>query len=245
YKRQRLPEAEANIAGFAAAGKKHGAVGLLTTDWGDGGHYNFMEYSWPGYLFGAEQAWNTKADRRTFHRRFCRLFLRADDPKLAWALREIGDISHLWAGTYQSIWTHIFFARPGDQFFAPGKRDASVSREGKISAAKIALDARLGKQTLERLAAARQVLSAHAQRRGEDPTGILPYWLFAVDTLAHAARKLTVFGAGGQDTPAARAALRRELLELRRRFIRLWQKRNRQSEIRITLKRYRQALAAL
>jgi len=241
----RLPEAEANIAGFAAAGKKHGAAGLLTTDWGDGGHYNFMEYSWPGYLFGAEQAWNIKADRRTFHQRFCRLFLRADDPQLAWALRELGDISHLWAGPYQSIWTHIYFALPGDQLFASTKRQASISRNGKIFARRIALNASLGRQILKRLATVRRVISAHSRCRSTDPEGVLAYWLFAVDTIAHAARKLTVFGAGGGDTPTARAALRHEMTELRRRFISLWQQRNRKSEIDITLKRYRQVLQAL
>ncbi len=70
----RLPQANANIAGFAKAACKYGGQGLLNTDWGDGGHYNFMEYSWHGFLFGAEQGWNTKADQKSFTSRFCRLF---------------------------------------------------------------------------------------------------------------------------------------------------------------------------
>ncbi|OGV75379.1 MAG: hypothetical protein A2340_05075, partial [Lentisphaerae bacterium RIFOXYB12_FULL_60_10] len=104
----RLPEAMANIAGFAAAGKQYGARGLLNTDWGDGGHYNFMEYSWHGYLFGAEQAWNTRADRTDFTRRFVRLFLGSKRPALAKALTRLGDISHLGiSGLYQSVWQHL------------------------------------------------------------------------------------------------------------------------------------------
>jgi N-acetyl-beta-hexosaminidase len=38
----RLPQAMANIAGFAAAARRHGARGVLNTDWGDGGHYNLL-----------------------------------------------------------------------------------------------------------------------------------------------------------------------------------------------------------
>lgn len=55
-----------NIAGFAVAGRKYGASGLLNTDWGGDGHHNCMEYSWPGYLFGAEQSWNTSANAENF-----------------------------------------------------------------------------------------------------------------------------------------------------------------------------------
>ena len=49
----RWPDAAENIAGFAQAGARHGACGLLNTDWGDDGHFNFMECSWLGYLYGA------------------------------------------------------------------------------------------------------------------------------------------------------------------------------------------------
>ena len=37
--------AERNIAAFAAAGRKHGATGLLNTDWGDHGHFNSLASS--------------------------------------------------------------------------------------------------------------------------------------------------------------------------------------------------------
>jgi hypothetical protein len=74
---------------------------------------------------------------------------------------------------------------------------------------------------------------------------VLPYWLFAVDTIAHAARKLTVLAPGGRDTPAARRALRREMADLKARFIRLWLARNRRSEIAITLANYNQAIRTM
>ena len=110
----RIHEANANIAGWAKAAVKHGAKGLLNTDWGDGGHYNFMEYSWYGYLFGAEQSWNSRADTGTFTPRFCKLFLNIDAAEFARALDTLGDVAHLSCeGYYQHIWPHVVFACPG------------------------------------------------------------------------------------------------------------------------------------
>ena len=83
----RLWESAANIVGWAKAGKASGAIGMLNTDWGDGGHFNFTEYSWPGYLFGAEQSWNVGADAKSFWRRFCKLFLMIEAKEF---LDEIG-----------------------------------------------------------------------------------------------------------------------------------------------------------
>jgi len=241
----RLPEAMANIHGFADAARRYGARGLLNTDWGDGGHYNFMEYSFHGYLFGAEQAWNTAADVNTFTDRFVRLFLSSDRKELAAALTELGDVSHLGIpGVYQSVWQHLFFAPAYDPLFRrtmPAM--ASQSRHGRIFQAPLRLNAELGRRTLGRLARIRPVFAV--VRRGEDPHGVLPYWVFAVDTIAHAARKLTVLAPGGRDTPAARRALQKEMTALKKRFTRLWLARNRRSEIGITLARYDLAIRTM
>ncbi|MBI3985671.1 MAG: family 20 glycosylhydrolase [Lentisphaerae bacterium] len=246
----RLHEAAANIAGFAAAGKKAGAKGLLNTDWGDGGHYNFMEYSWHGYLFGAEQSWNAGADRKRFTERFCREFLRSDDRRLASAIDRLGDIAHLGVpGYYQSFWTHIFFAGAkrfkGKKVFPlDAMKTAYLAKNGRIESVATALNAGFGRASLEQLDGIRAVLAAHADRKGEDPLKILPYWVFAVDTLRHAARKLAVYGQGSVARPAERVALAREQTALMKRFRRLWLARNRPSEIRITLGYYRQAIRA-
>jgi hypothetical protein len=109
---------ERNIAGFARTAKKHGAAGLLNTDWGDGGHYNFMENSWHGYLFGAEQSWNPQAEQSDFTRRFVTAFFGYDDPALAAALDELGDISFTCpAGGGASIWQDLLFALPDNPIF--------------------------------------------------------------------------------------------------------------------------------
>jgi len=243
----RLHESAANIAGFARAGKRNGAAGLLNTDWGDGGHYNFMEYSWYGYLFGAEQAWNTGADLASFTRRFARLFFNTDRKDVAQAIDVLGDVTHLSVVPYyQSIWQHIFFACPGDavlQHRDPVK--VHVSRKGKLAWKQIRLNAATGRAAAKRIAGARKALAAHAQVKGGDPMVVLPYWVFAADTIAHAARKLAVLGPGGDDTAANRKALRKEMASLMKRFEDLWMARNRRSEIRTTLRRYRKAIAAL
>ena len=242
----RMHEAAANIAGFAAAGKRNGASGLLTTDWGDGGHYNFMELSWHGYLLGAEQGWNARADRASFTRRFCKLFLNIDGAGFARAVDALGDVTHLrLGGFYQSIWQHVFFAAPGDPVFA-GKEDAAwVSRRGRIARTRMRLSAKLGCRTVKRLGEIRDAIAGAAARPGADPHGVLPWWIFAIDTLRHAGLKLGVLGPGGKDTRGARRQLRRQMSVLRERFEDLWLRRNRRSEIRIALRRYDRAIKAL
>lgn len=221
-----LPQATANIAGFAAAGFKYGAQGLLNTDWGDGGHYNFMEYSWHGYLFGAEQGWNTKADRKSFTERFTRLFLKSDAPSLASAIDRLGEISNM----NQCIWRNIYFP----SIYFPSIKKPVVPMEAR-------LNARLGRDILKELAGIRTMFQQHAVRRGEDPLRVLPYWIFAVDAIRHAARKLAVYGPGGKITARAQSDLVKEFAELKTRFCKLWMARNRPSEIHIVLDAYRRA----
>ncbi len=242
----RLHEATANIAGFAAAGKANGARGLLNTDWGDGGHYNFMEFSWHGYLFGAEQAWNVDADPSTFTSRFCKLFLGDGSGKLAKAVDELGDIAHIqFSRYYQSIWQHLLFASPDDELFRIGFEWGHLRTGGKIGRVQYTLDAKFARKIVQRLAAVRQIIAQTAKAPVADPHGVLEYWLFAIDTMAVAARKLAAFGLGGQDTPAIRKAIKKDQAALQKRFAKLWRARNRESEIRQTLDRYAKAIASL
>ncbi len=47
----------ANLKFAAAAGRKHGAMGYLNTDWGDGGHPQPLAVSWPLFAIGAAYGW--------------------------------------------------------------------------------------------------------------------------------------------------------------------------------------------
>lgn len=248
----RIHEAMQNIHCFASAGMKHKATGLLTTDWGDGGHYNFMEYSWHGYLLGAEQGWNTMADRNSFTERFSSQFLNIDSAEFNNAIVKLGDISHLSVSPwYQSIWKHILFAPPDSEIFKPIRRTASICRKGKISEKKILLTSKLGKQTAKDLLAIRKIfrilgiLGVTSQHSTFDTSAILKYWIFATDTLICAANKLAVFGAGGKPTPKKRKALKKELKRLKTEFQTLWLSRNRPSELRTTLACYDKAISEI
>jgi hypothetical protein len=46
-----------NLRSAAAAGLKHGAIGYLNTDWGDGGHPQPLAVSWLPFAAGAAMAW--------------------------------------------------------------------------------------------------------------------------------------------------------------------------------------------
>jgi len=248
----RIFESADNIAGWAQACKTHGGAGILNTDWGDGGHYNFMECAWPGYLYGAEQSWNTDADRASCWARFCALFLGIDAPEFLDAFIDLGDIAQVATeGFYQSFWRHVFFAAPGDEVLQAATRRMNASTRGAREMKDIAVNAALGEDTQARLEEIRWIISAYAEEAEiaphsrVDPHKVLPYWLFAVDTLRHAAKKLSVLGDGGEDTPADRQELAGEMLMLRDRFQTLWLARSRPSEIHVTLGYYDRAIAAL
>lgn len=249
----RLHESLANISGWARAGREHGAAGLLNTDWGDGGHYNFTQCAWPGYLFGAEQAWNVNADRGSFLDRCCRLFLNIDSPAFTAAVVRLGDVAQTHVrGYYQSFWRHVFFARPGDDILTAQPRPASVSERGEIREQELRPDAIYGLSTLDVLDQISAAFAPYIGWGGDgwdggayDDHGVMDYWQFSVDTLKHAARKLALLGEGGRDTSQARYELREELGGLRERFCELWRRDNEASEIGITLALYDNAMQGL
>lgn len=86
----RTANAERNVARFAAAGRRHGATGLLNTDWGDFGHFNLQGCSWQGYAWGAQQAWSGDAPTADFDRAFARLVFGDASGECARLYRELG-----------------------------------------------------------------------------------------------------------------------------------------------------------
>jgi len=236
----RLWESAANIVGWAKAGKASGAVGVLNTDWGDGGHFNFTECAYPGYLFGAEQSWNVGADAKSFWRRFCKLFLKIEDKEFLDAFMEFGDLAQ------PGFWCWmLLLIDPGDTMFDAHKSVVSWGRNGRIVEINQAVTAADGRRCAPRFRRISRVFARYAARKGTDPHKVLAYWAFAADTMAVAADKLAMFGDGGSDTPARRQALRADYRKLMRRFEKLWLARNRRSEIRITLGNLRNRLKAL
>lgn len=53
----------ANILNAAENGLKYGAKGMLITDWGDLGNWQYLPISYPGYVYGAAVSWNLKDNK--------------------------------------------------------------------------------------------------------------------------------------------------------------------------------------
>ncbi len=47
----------ANVNDATKNGLRHGAIGVLTTDWGDNGHTQYLPVSYPGFAAGAALSW--------------------------------------------------------------------------------------------------------------------------------------------------------------------------------------------
>lgn len=58
----RVENMKANLLNAAVYGKKYGAQGYLTTDWGDYGHMQYQPISYPGFVYGASLSWNLKGN---------------------------------------------------------------------------------------------------------------------------------------------------------------------------------------
>lgn len=56
-----------NISRAARHGKQTNALGLMTTDWGDNGHWQPLVASFPGFVLGAAKAWNQSRSPHLSH----------------------------------------------------------------------------------------------------------------------------------------------------------------------------------
>jgi hypothetical protein len=59
----RTDNAVANILDAVEAAHRHGAAGVLVTDWGDGGHWQHQPISYLGFAWTAALAWSLDANR--------------------------------------------------------------------------------------------------------------------------------------------------------------------------------------
>jgi hypothetical protein len=88
----RLTNSIGNVVNFAAEGRRHGAEGLLNTDWGDQGHRNFLGVSLHGFAHGAAHSWNGKGvEDKRFTENFCYHVFGERTKRMAEALRLLGN----------------------------------------------------------------------------------------------------------------------------------------------------------
>lgn len=230
----RMDNACANILRFARAGKRFSASGLLNTDWGNGGHYNLLSFSWHGLLYGAEKAWKVAAKDDSFDERFGLQFFGDPSGRVGKAVRRLGN-TNLDIGLPRrnvSVLMYIYF-----EPFAQGEWQYKAS-------------VRNLKKVLRSAQKAREVFDVtkpSSRARRQD----LAECIFAADTTMHTAKKALLAKRLRRTAKIDRgikdeiSALRRELKHLRRRFQELWFARNRRSEISITLKKIDRALVSL
>jgi hypothetical protein len=126
----RLEVACRNIAGFAAAGRKHGATGLLNTDWGDGGHPNMLGASYHGFAYGAEAAWSgTGRDAADFDRRFAWTLARDRSGLLGKIFRASGATNAAFgADNYRSVPFDLYWAEFPGGFKKGDVKEAQLKR---------------------------------------------------------------------------------------------------------------------
>lgn len=92
----RLYGANTNIRNFVRAGVAAGAEGMLNTDWGDSGHYQYLGLSWYGYVFGAAQAWTGGATSdEAFDAAFGPLFFGLDHEAIMETLHQLARTNDL------------------------------------------------------------------------------------------------------------------------------------------------------
>ena len=92
----RIYGANVNIRNFVRDGVVAGAEGMLNTDWGDYGHYQYIGLSWYGYVFGAAQGWTggTTGDK-DFDAAFGPLFFGLDHEVIMEAFHQLARTNDL------------------------------------------------------------------------------------------------------------------------------------------------------
>ena len=123
-----------NIANWAAAGRKFGALGLINTDWGDFGHYNLLGNSWFAYAYGAQQSWSGDVDKKSFDRAFsARLFGETSNRGTAARLyRELGDIHDTGFKVFNgSPIQYLFFDTLEESYFIANCKKGALEKSCK------------------------------------------------------------------------------------------------------------------
>ncbi len=236
----RQDNALTNVARWADAGRRHGATGLLMTDWGDGGHYNLLGNSWLGYAWAAQQAWSGDMPPASFDRAFGRVLFGDGSGEAARLYRELGALHD--AGF------PVFNASPLQFLFFDDLEEAWFVR---------GVAPRVAGRTLARLERVQARLAGAADRFGAD-TQTYQELCYAADASLLALRRALagrrwIAWREQPDRLAARArrALARELAtlaseqrELATRLRRLWRARSRSSNFELTGRRLARAISS-
>ncbi len=237
----RIDNSLANISAWADAGRRHGALGLLNTDWGDFGHYNLQGGSLFAYAWGAQEAWSGPVEAAYFDRVFSRVLFGDASGSVARLYRSLGAIHDPGFTMFNgSALQYLFFDDVERGYFVDATRPAKL------------------RSALARLEQLRPRIVAAIDRSAKPPRS-LHEMLYACDASAFAVRKAgtarellawrrgeTALGAPARRRLAARlTALADEQASLGRRLRELWLARARPSNLEFTLRRVRNSVRML
>lgn len=216
----------ANLANAAGAGAANGAAGYLNTDWGDGGHHQYLPVSWPGYAAGAALSWcfatNRSADVACA---LDRLVFEDGADVMGRLLLDLGSVLDLVpVKTFNSsIFNHLLF-------WDMGKKAAPID---KVKASELRACVRAFDELEQRADEARPAAGDGELSRAEVRN--------AIAMARHAARR----GLAAATPRADRGPLRRELQRVIGLHEELWLARNRPGGLRESSGRLREALGPL
>jgi hypothetical protein len=92
-----MPEVSGSIRcsdAEVSRGLEHGALGSITCDWGDFGHFQLVGQTWYPSVYHVASAWTgANLDRDYFNRCYCRVFYGIKDDGVARSVKMLGDIN--------------------------------------------------------------------------------------------------------------------------------------------------------
>ncbi len=105
-----------NVANFTRDGKSVHAMGMLNTDWGDGGHYNLLGGSIYSYTHSADCAWAQEPyDKEDFNKAFAKIIIGNHGTEITDAINILGSA----ICTPEIIYGHNNTITPEMLFFTP------------------------------------------------------------------------------------------------------------------------------
>lgn len=213
----------ANLRKAARAGLRHGAMGYLITDWGDGGHPQPLAVSWPLYLYGASVSWCSRnIDEKKLISVLSRDIFRDQDKRLTKSAMRLG-FAHRkfrYSETNQTPFGTVIAAPKlgsNEMICRNGPKSYARIPAGNVRAAL--------KEVLRAIKAIKRIRPAGAE------SAILAEELMLAALMAAESCRIMLWQqalASGKDSVAdtmARAGTRR-LQEIDRRFKTYWPKRN-------------------
>lgn len=207
-----IDEATENIRKMVTYGKGNGAVGILTTDWGDFGHINPLAGSFHGLVLGASLSWNTGAlDEGAFDRAFSVIELSDPSGRVGSLLRELGSLYTDWRMMIKGIngLTEEDFKRIPENLLKKSCRRAPViAQELTELRSKVSIERRIDYDEF--------IWSARA---------------VAINALTALLAKRKLAGSLGPENKAELEEFSRSVMDLVHDYEAIWRARNKESEL--------------